>query len=535
TTLELISSTSSTFKENNLISFKKYLEDPSNEIEPYVGANGIVYSYAVNFDLFTYDEKETFINTDGSTFTEEESQEMSGFQMPPSPMMSSESNVSELIPGVKDNLISQVITDNYDVLYGKWPKNYDEVVLTVDQNNEINTAALYELGILPANEYEDILEQIDKGEKIEVESQKLSYEEIADQDFYLLPVSEYYVKDEHDHFESVSDDEAAVENLVEDKAIEIKISGIVKPIEDATTTAISTPIAYTNALTKHLIDYANESDIVQAQEESPEINVLNGLRFEAANDDQKIEDTREYLASLTISEKADFVRSMQESDESAQMPDGMPTMSEEQLAASFDSLVETLDSETLLSIYDNSISAGSYDDNMEAFGVVSLDAPSSISIYADNFEDKEAISAGIDDYNASVDDEEKITYADFAGLIMSSVTEIINVITYVLIAFVSVSLVVSSIMIGIITYISVLERTKEIGILLAIGASKGNMSTVFNAETIITGLFSGLLGVGLTYLSHIPLNMILENLLGEGVRASLSINSSIVLVLLSVI
>lgn len=535
TTLELISSTSSTFKENNLTSFKKYLEDPSNEIEPYVGANGIVYSYAVNFDLFTYDEEETFINTDGSTFTEEESQEMSGFQMPPSPMMSSESNVSELIPGVKDNLISQVITDNYDVLYGKWPKNYDEVVLTVDQNNEINTAALYELGILPANEYEDILEQIDKGEKIEVESQKLSYEEIADQVFYLLPASEYYVKDEHDHFESVSDDEAAVENLVEDKAIEIKISGIVKPIEDATTTAISTPIAYTNALTKHLIDYANESDIVQAQEESPEINVLNGLRFEAANDDQKIEDTREYLASLTISEKADFVRSMQESDESAQMPDGMPTMSEEQLAASFDSLVETLDSETLLSIYDNSISAGSYDDNMEAFGVVSLDAPSSISIYADNFEDKEAISAGIDDYNASVDDEEKITYADFAGLIMSSVTEIINVITYVLIAFVSVSLVVSSIMIGIITYISVLERTKEIGILRAIGASKGNISTVFNAETIIIGLFSGLLGVGLTYLSHIPLNMILENLLGEGVRASLSINSSIVLVLLSVI
>lgn len=535
TTLELISSTSSTFKENNLTSFKKYLEDPSNEIEPYVGANGIVYSYAVNFDLFTYDEEETFINTDGSTFTEEESQEMSGFQMPPSPMMSSESNVSELIPGVKDNLISQVITDNYEVLYGKWPENYDEVVLTVDQNNEINTAALYELGILPANEYEDILEQIDKGEKIEVESQKLSYEEIADQVFYLLPASEYYVKDEHDHFESVSDDEAAVENLVEDKAIEIKISGIVKPIEDATTTAISTPIAYTNALTKHLIDYANESDIVQAQEESPEINVLNGLRFEAANDDQKIEDTREYLASLTISEKADFVRSMQESDESAQMPDGMPTMSEEQLAASFDSLVETLDSETLLSIYDNSISAGSYDDNMEAFGVVSLDAPSSISIYADNFEDKEAISAGIDDYNASVDDEEKITYADFAGLIMSSVTEIINVITYVLIAFVSVSLVVSSIMIGIITYISVLERTKEIGILRAIGASKGNISTVFNAETIIIGLFSGLLGVGLTYLSHIPLNMILENLLGEGVRASLSINSSIVLVLLSVI
>ena len=536
TTLELVSSTTSTFKENNLTSFKKYLDDPSNEIDPYVGANGIVYSYDVNFDLFTYDDEDTFINTDGSTFEEEESQDMPGFQIPESPLMPSESNVSELIPGVEGSLISQVITDNYDVLYGNWPENYDEVVLTVDQNNEIDTSALYELGILPADEYEEILDQIDQGEEVEFDSQKLDYEEIADQVFYLLPASDYYVEDENGHFESIADDEAAVENLVEEDAIELKIAGIVKPVEDATTAAISTPIAYTNELTKHLIDYANDSDVVQAQEESPETNVLNGLRFDADNDDQKIEDTREYLSNLTISEKADFVRSMQESDEeSAQMPSAMPDMGEEQLAASFDGLVENLDSETLLSIYDSSISTGSYDDNMEAFGVISLDAPSSINIYADNFEDKEAISAGIDDYNASVDEEEKITYADFAGLIMSSVTEIINVITYVLIAFVSVSLVVSSIMIGIITYISVLERTKEIGILRAIGASKGNISTVFNAETIIIGLFSGLLGVGLTYLSHIPLNIILENLLGEGVRASLSINSSLVLVLLSVV
>src|SRR5699024_3210910 len=172
-----------------------------------------------------------------------------------------------------------------------------------------------------------------------------------------------------------------------------------------------------NLLTKYLIDYANESDVVQAQEESPDINVLNGLRFEIANDDQKIEETRKYLENLTISEKADFVRSMQENDaESAQTPGAIAEMGEEQLAAGFDNLVASLDQETLISIYDNSISPGSYDDNMESFGVVSLDAPSSISIYTDNFENKEAISAAIDDYNASVDDEEKITYADFAGL-----------------------------------------------------------------------------------------------------------------------
>lgn len=536
TSLELISSTSSTFKENNLTSFKDYLDDPSNDIEANVGANGIVYSYATNFDLFTYDKEETFINTDGSTFTEDEPQGMPGFEVPDSPLMLADSNVSELIPGVEGNLISQVITDNYDVLHGKWPENYDEVVLTVDQNNEIDTSALYELGILPASEYEEILEQIDRSEEIELDSKKLNYEEITDQVFYVLPASDYYVEDENEHFQNVSDDEAAVENLVEEKAIEVKIAGVVKPVDDATTAAISTPIAYTNELTKHLIDYTNENNVVQAQEESPDINVLNGLRFETDNDEQKIEDTREHLASLTISEKADFVRSMQDSNEEPeQTPGAIPEMGEEQLAASFDGLVETFDSETLLSIYDTSLSPGSYDDNMEEFGVISLDAPSSISIYADNFEDKEAISAGIADYNASVEDEEKITYTDFAGLIMSSVTQIIDVISYVLIAFVSVSLIVSSIMIGIITYISVLERTKEIGILRAMGASKGNISTVFNAETIIIGLFSGLLGVGLTYLSHIPLNMILENLLGEGVRASLTMSSGIVLVLLSVV
>src|SRR5699024_1014881 len=356
TTLELVSSTTSTFKENNLTSFKKYLDDPSNEIDPYVGANGIVYSYDVNFDLFTYDDEDTFINTDGSTFEEEESQDMPGFQIPESPLMPSESNISELIPGVEGSLISQVITDNYDVLYGNWPENYDEVVLTVDQNKEIDASALYELGILPADEYEEILDQIDQGEEVEFDSQKLDYEEIADQVFYLLPASDYYVEDENGHFESIADDEAAVENLVEEDAIELKIAGIVKPVEDATTAAISTPIAYTNELTKHLIDYANDSDVVQAQEESPETNVLNGLRFDADNDDQKIEYTREYLSNLTISEKADFVRSMQESDEeSAQMPSAMPDMGEEQLAASFDGLVENLDSETLLSIYDSSI------------------------------------------------------------------------------------------------------------------------------------------------------------------------------------
>ena len=535
--LEMISSTTSTLRENNLTSFKEYLDNPDNEIQPYVGSNGIVYSYGVNFDLFAYDEEETLVNTDGSTFTKDNSTGIAGFQPPVSPLMPTTSNVSELIPGVNDDLISPVITDNYDILHGRWPEAYDEIILTVNQNNEIDVTVLYQLGILPAEEYEEILKQIDNGEEIKLDKREISYEELIDQVFYLLPASDYFVEDENGHYENISEDDLLIEELVEKQAIEMKVTGVVRANEDATTAAITTPVAYTSALTEHLIEHVNASDVVQAQEDSPEVNVLNGVRFETENDEQKIEDTREYLESFTISEKADFVRSMQgESQAGGSVPGGAAvSMTEEQLAAGFDQLIADLDSESLLGIYDSSISTGSYDDNMKEFAVVSLDAPSSITIYADNFEDKDAISAEIEAYNKTVDEEEQITYADFAGLIMSSVTEIINVITYVLIAFVSVSLVVSSIMIGIITYISVLERTKEIGILRAIGASKGNISTVFNAETIIIGLFSGLLGVGITYLSHIPLNMILETLFGDGVRASLTIESALALVLLSVV
>lgn len=191
----------------------------------------------------------------------------------------------------------------------------------------------------------------------------------------------------------------------------------------------------------------------------------------------------------------------------------------------------------MLSIYDNYIDVGSYDDNMKNFGYVSLGAPSSISIYADTFEDKDSISDCIDKYNKDVkDDKDKITYTDYVALLMSSITTIINVITYVLIAFVAVSLIVSSIMIGIITYISVLERTKEIGILRAIGASKKNISQVFNAETFIIGLFSGMIGIGITCLLLLPINAIIPAVTDStNVNAFLPVQSGIILIVLSVI
>ena len=202
----------------------------------------------------------------------------------------------------------------------------------------------------------------------------------------------------------------------------------------------------------------------------------------------------------------------------------------------FDEYLKNADEKTLVSIYDNYISSGSYESNLEKMGVVSYDAPSSISIYADSFENKDFISNCIEDYNNTVSEENKITYTDYIGLLMSSVTTIVNVISYVLIAFVAVSLIVSSIMIGIITYISVLERTKEIGILRAIGASKKNISQVFNAETFIIGLFSGLMGIGITLLLLIPINEIIHAAADSTtVNAVLPLNGAIILVILSVI
>jgi len=168
-------------------------------------------------------------------------------------------------------------------------------------------------------------------------------------------------------------------------------------------------------------------------------------------------------------------------------------------------------------------------------GVVDINSPSIINIYPKSFEAKEEIQNLINEYNDNNDEENKIQYTDYVGLLMNSVTTIVNMISYVLIAFVSISLVVSSIMIGIITYISVLERTKEIGILRSIGASKKDISRVFNAETFIIGLTSGLIGIFITLLISLPTNIVLKNLVGISDLCKMPLSGSIVLVLISVI
>lgn len=534
TELEMASKMTTSITENNLTEFKKYLDDTENEIHQYIGENGIVYSYDTKFDVYTYDSEDTLVNTDGSIL--EGSQSSASVSSPMMAAMSSSSSnhFEELLPGTEDELISSTITDSYDVLYGSWPSKYNELVIVLNHNNEISATTLYKLGLLPSSEYNELISKIEDGETVTLDTQKLSYEDIIAQTFYMIPSCDLYVENDNGTFDYIGDDNSEIKNLLED-AVELKVVGIIRPKEDTETVLISNTVGYTKALTDYIIDYTNNSEVVKGQEASKNLNVLNGMEFSPSDDVDKVKDAKTYIDHLGVSEKANLAKQILQYtySDNPTATSQMMSMNETQLAAALD---ENLDDEALLSIYDHYISTGTYDDNMKTFGVVSLDAPSSINIYCDSFEDKDVIADYIGKYNELVDEESQITYTDYVGLLMSSVTTIINVISYVLIAFVAVSLIVSSIMIGIITYISVMERTKEIGILRAIGASKHNISQVFNAETFIIGICSGTIGIGITLLLLIPANSIIHTLTGtDTVNASLPFSSALLLIALSII
>lgn len=560
-------------KENNLSAFKRYLDDPESEIHSYLGENGTVYNYQVNFQVYSYDAEGNLINSDNDPEDKSGSDSISKFSMMRNSMRNrllgnseTAQNFSELMAGAGGETVSRVITDHYEVLYGDWPESYDEIVLVVNESNEISADSLYQLGLITAEEYDEITEQVKDGE--ELPDYRWDYEEIAEHTFYLVPACDHYRQNEDGTFSYFGEETREAEELLE-HAVELKISGVIRPLDSGTGTGITTAAAYTSKLTDHIIEYTNRSEVVLAQEETPEINVLNGMRFEAADDETKAEDAKEYISELGVSDKASLYQMIlyytaenaeeeEEKEESEEPPvqslpqdfpqdipqnamgaapgAGAMMMDETTLAEALDRwLEETPDQEILLSIYEEYIDGASYEENQKSFGSVSYDAPSSISIYTDSFEDKEAVSDCIENYNQTVEEKDQITYTDYVALLTNSVTSIVDVISYVLIAFVAVSLVVSCIMIGIITHISVLERTKEIGILRALGASKRNISQVFNAETFIIGLCSGLLGIGIAILLTFPINSVLQSLLSEELlTVALPLGYGAILVVLSV-
>lgn len=588
-TLEATSMMNSVLKENDLKRFKEYLDNPSSDIRQYLGENGIVYSYDMDFDVFSYDSNGDLISSDADvTVATQLNSIMSdmGFDMGQmtdmfksfySSIVGSTStganNFSELLPGKNGETVNPSVKDSYDLLYGSWPENYDETVLVLDYTNSIDIGMLYQLGIITLDEYKDISKRVQSGEK--VEQLNWDYSTLCQHSFYVIPASDRYAQNENGTFTYIAETDEAFTAIM-DKAIKLKITGVIKPRLEADNATVITPVAYTSKLTEHLVNYASTTPVILAQQATPDINVLTGTSFTPANDEEKIAQVKEYLASLSDIEKSAMYAVITMVSGSAEQEENAEAETEEQneQGGLFDGLLEAIglgdilngdsgnnifgnigaisdmlsgngldkwlettnDTETLLYIYDEYLGIYTYESNMKSFGSISYDHPSAISIYTDDFESKEGVSRCIEEYNSAAPEESKIVYSDTIAMITDSITSIVDVVSYVLIAFVAVSLIVSSIMIGIITYISVLERTKEIGILRSIGASKANISQVFNAETLIIGLCSGILGITLTQFIVIFANTIIHSLTGNtNVSAELPLGSAAILVLLSVL
>ncbi|MCM1307633.1 MAG: ATP-binding cassette domain-containing protein [Butyrivibrio sp.] len=504
---EMINSMMSEVKTNSLGELKAYFESDECNIHDFT--TDIQYGYDVDLNIYSADTSNGIMKVNPSTLFDDilgVSGE-SGY----SAMMSTYSN-SDMWIQMIDN--QELLDSQYDVLAGRWPQNYNEVVL-VTNDKTITDVTLYALGLKDASELDNIILQLGSGNKIESEETSYTYDELLNLTFKLVLSSDYYEYDgDSKRWNDRSSNDDYVKELISD-GTEIKIVGIIEPKEDAVATSITGSIGYTKALTEYVIDCTSKAEIVKEQLENEDTDVFTGLPFA---------DNSEEIEKITIDDVYAYIATLPEEQQQA-MQLYLKMMTEEQIVEMFKSQLQTASASTLKG-------------NLTKLGFADTDTPASINIYAKDFNAKDEITAIIENYNQKVADEGHdsltITYTDYIGLMMSSISTIINTISYVLIAFVSISLVVSSIMIGIITYISVLERTKEIGILRSIGASKHDVSRVFNAETMIIGLVSGSLGILITVLLDIPINIIIKSLTKIPNVAALPWQGALILIAISV-
>ena len=495
----ILETVSTKLQTNNLEEFKKYLESGDTDIKDYI--NAIQYEYNLNLNIYKQNDDKTYQQVNPSiVFDELGFGEMMESRQSASSMMSGSMTMTQT--DVWEELLDNknLIQSQYDVLAGNWPTKYNEVVLIVDENNEVSDYTLYSLGIKDIKELNESMEKIKNKEKVEAgESVSYSYDDLLNYKFKILLNTDYYKKSGN-AWQDMSNDDEYMKNVV-DNAEEITIVGIIKPNEETVSSSGAGMIGYTKELKEYVIIKINETEIVKEQKENPNINVFTGIEFpenqnSSIDYSQLTDEQRMYMATLSETELAELMKNYAEN------------------------------------------STATYDSNLSTLGVVDLNKPSTINIYPKDFESKDMITTRISEYNDKQTNDGKeenvITYTDIVGVMMSSVSTIINVISYVLIAFVGISLVVSSIMIGIITYISVLERTKEIGILRSIGASKKDVSRVFNAETLIIGLVAGLIGISVTILLNIPINMVIKSMVGISNISKLPTKGAIILVAISV-
>lgn len=617
--------------ENDLKSFKSYVESEMNDTESrlYNAVNGVQYSYDLNLLIYTKNIENTIIHSDTQKLMQEVIMEHMGIDMQAmtdasnsmfgesaTSMMTSMSGMNgssmilwqELLPAEDGSPVNDLLKKQYDLVYGSWPENYDEIVLVLDENNELDDMTLYALGLEPKEEVDKIMEAAVNGKELENNNKTWSYEDICSIDFRTILNSECYRYDENSGlYTDLRDTDAGLQYLY-DNGLKLKITGIIRPNEDTSAPMLSGSVGYTDRLTQYIIEQSSESDAIAAQLADKNTDIFTGLPFKESSDDindsEKKTDFLEYINSLDDGGKAEayiqmmsipsdeqleasvqqalsgmsrkdmedamiqgmtqqmsmneddiqsyissmsddeirdtftqMVQSQAKAQYAQQVQQQMASMQPQELIAALNQMLPSLSEQQCAVYYDEMMdfSDSTYEKNLKALGNIDLDDPSAVNLYAATFEDKDTIEDVIADYNKDKDELSQIQYTDYVGLMMSSVTKIINTITYVLIAFVAISLIVSSIMIGVITLISVQERTKEIGILRAIGASKRDVSSMFNAETIIIGFTSGLLGVIVTYLLCIPINIIVHNLTGiNNLSAVFPVPAAVILIAISV-
>lgn len=618
--------------ENDLKSFKSFLEKElkANDENEFVQAvTGVQYSYDLGLNIYTKNVDGEITKSDTqellqSLMAEHMGKEVSSLspmsgETPFKGMESLQSSVGsigigsvnlwqEMLPGKNGEPVNKVLKKQYDVVYGTWPKSYNEIVLILDKNNELDDLTLYALGLEPKENMDAIMDAAVNGTKVEKNESKWSYGEIINGDYrVILNADSYRYDDQTGFYVDLKQTEAGLKYLYDD-ALTLKVTGIIRPNENSQSTILSGAIGYTSGLTKYIVEKSQNTSIIQAQKNEKTIDILSGLPFKENTTElstsQKAAQFQDYFGHLDASKKAEafiqmksipskeylektvneMVDSYQREEMEAMMKEGLSksisiepeeleaylsdmgveelnemfsmmieeqvktqyareaqmtfaTSDPNQLATMFDQELEQLTDKEMDRYYDEmmTFSENSYEENLAQMGDVDLDSPKTVHIYASSFSNKEVIEEAIKEYNKGKPELSQIKYTDYLGIMMSSITSIINAITYVLLAFVAISLVVSSIMIGVITLISVQERTKEIGILRAMGASKADVSSMFNAETMIIGFSSGLLGVIVTYLLCIPINLILHQTTGIAtINASLPLNAAIILVLISV-
>ena len=576
---EMINTLMEETKVNNLEKFKKYLDENSDLKDL---TSDVQYTYATTLNVFT--EGDDGVKQVNPSTLLEDMGYMSSTQTEAMSMSSSMGGMMGMGTDVWSEMIDNedLISKQYDVIAGRLPEKYNEVVLVVDKNNEINDYVLYSLGLLDPSSLNGIVRRALAGEDISVDSKQhvYTYDELLDLKFKVVPTPDFYEKKDG-VWEDMTGDEDYMKKAVAN-GTEISVVGILRPDEDASSASISGAIGYRHDLMTYLIDEVDKSEIVKEQKDNPDIDVFTGLKFKG---DEAQADTDTNAGESSEADKKSAAMAAM-GDSSMEIPEGMTeeqykalmeqsgaadtselagmgmdamgsmdmsaiqsgdmssltetqkkyiaSLSDEQMDLMKQMLKEQSDTNAEQLANSGKYSTSNYDSNMKKIGYALVEDPDSINIYPVDFASKEKIIDIIDDYNDSVGEEDKIEYTDYVGLMMSSITSIINAISYVLIAFVAISLVVSSIMIGIITYISVLERTKEIGILRSIGASKKDISRVFNAETVIVGFVAGALGMIISYLLTIPINMIISHLTDVPIRATIPVSAAVILIAISI-